>query len=228
MMNRNSCGFTLIELLIALTLIGLMTALLFGALRFSGKAWTATDESTERDTEIRLVWQYLSDRLEQARTLSATGKTTDGSYFFFAGNSGAVEFVSPMPANMGSGGVYIIRLYSAPSNDSQQFRLARWLYHPEILEGKEGLPRWEPLKNASLYSSETNLQDLRAYYSESTLVDELETVSFSYFGPEGINDEHGNWLDEWEDKAFLPWLLKIEVTDKKGQWPELVFELPSS
>jgi len=64
-------GFTLLELLIALALIGLMVVLLFGALRFAGKAWASTEDRTERDASIRLVYQYLAGRLEQARPVSA-------------------------------------------------------------------------------------------------------------------------------------------------------------
>lgn len=228
MSNRKKSGFTLIELLIALALIGLMVVLLFGALRFSGKAWAVTEAKTEHDAGMRLVWQYLSDRLEQARTLSAIAKAADGAHFFFSGASSAVEFVSPMPAHLGSGGLYIIRLNEAGANGKKTLRLTRWLYHPEVLEGEAGIPKWNPLVNASLISAAQEKPELRAWYSESDLIDDLKDVEFSYFGPKGKNDATGDWTQDWEDQKFLPWLLKIEITDSKGAWPEMVFELPSS
>ena len=37
--HRSEAGFTLIELLVALTLLGLISVVLFGGLRFGTRAW---------------------------------------------------------------------------------------------------------------------------------------------------------------------------------------------
>jgi len=103
-------GFTLLELLIALALIGLMVVLLFGALRFSSNAWASTEQRTERDAGMRLVYQYLADRMEQARPVTAYVESQGEEVFFFIGMDNAVELVSLMSAQLGGGGLHIIRL----------------------------------------------------------------------------------------------------------------------
>lgn len=225
--SRHS-GFTLIELIIALALVAMMVGLLFGALRFGGKAWEATDQHTERDAEVRLVWQYLADRLEQANGLSAAAKATDGNHFFFTGVGDALEFVSPMPAQLGSGGLYIIRLQAAGSGRDKTLRLTRWAYHPEVLDGTGGVPEWQPLDKSSVHSRSREVPSMRAWYSESELVDDLKSFAVSYFGPEVQADPKGEWRDEWTEKEFLPWMVSIRIEDSVGAWPEMVFELPSS
>ena len=225
--SRPQRGFTLLELLIALALIGLMTVLLFGALRFSSKAWASTEDRTERDAGIRLVYQYLAGRMEQARPVSAYLESEGDEVFFFIGQEDALDFVSLMPAHLGSGGLYVIRLREQAAGAKKQLLLNRWLFHPEVLEGPDSLPEWRPL-SASSGSSGTEDPEMRAYYSETALVDELEKFKVSYYGPGEPTDESGDWWDNWEDRKYLPWLVKIEIQDSKGAWPEMVFELPSS
>ncbi len=220
-------GFTLLELLIALALIGLMVVLLFGALRFASKAWASTEQRTERDAGIRLVYQYLADRMEQAKPVTAYVESQGEEVFFFTGQDDALEFVSPMPAHLGVGGLYIIRLQEQGGGGNRQLLLNRWLFHPEVLEGAEGLPEWRPL-GAGTDTSGNEDPAMRAYYSETLLVDELEEVKISYFGVSEPEDESGNWWGEWEGREYLPWLVKIQIRDSKGAWPDMIFELPAT
>ncbi|WP_456444917.1 prepilin-type N-terminal cleavage/methylation domain-containing protein [Thiolapillus sp.] len=231
-MGRNThsfrhSGFTLLELIISLALIGLMTVLLFGALRFAGKAWDASETRQDRDTSISMLWQYLSDRFAQARPLSSHVESEGENVFFFKGKANAVEFVSPMPAHLGSGGLYIIRLQRALAGKKKQLILRRWLYHPEVLAGEAGLPEWRPLSGNELYRPGKEKPELRAWYSESVLVDDIQEVKFSYYGVMAKGDESANWDSAWEDRPYLPMLVSIKIRDSKGAWPEMTFELPA-
>ena len=219
-------GFTLLEMIISLALIGLMMLLLFGALRFAGKAWDASETRLERDTSISMVWQYLSDRFRQARALNSHVESEGGNVFFFKGNARAVEFVSPMPAHLGSGGLYIIRLQQGSRDGKKQLVLRRWLYHPEVLSGKAGLPQWRPLSGPAVFRGEREKPQLRAWYSESVLVDEIRDLRFSYYGVENKGDDFASWTDGWDDHPFLPVLVRMQIKDEKGAWPEMTFELP--
>ncbi len=225
-MQRHS-GFTLLELIISLALISLMTLLLFGALRFAGKAWDASESRQERDTGISMVWQYLSDRFSEARSLNSHVESEGKNVFFFRGKGKAVEFVSPMPAHLGSGGLYIVRLQRAQAGDKQQLILRRWLYHPEVLAGAEGLPQWRPLSSNEIYRPGREKPELRAWYSESVLVDEIEELKFSYYGVLNKGDESADWDSSWEDRPYLPLLVRMRIRDSRGDWPEMTFELPS-
>ncbi len=220
-------GFTLLELLIALALIGLMTVLLFGALRFSGKAWASTEQRTERDAGIRLVYQYLADRMEQARPVSAYVESEGEQVFFFIGQEDAMEFVSPMPAHLGSGGLYIIRLQGLGSGSKKKLLLSRWLFHPEVLGGAKSMPQWRPLLAGADAAGEED-PAMRAYYSETSLVDELKEMKVSYFGVNDPKEKTGDWWDDWKDRKYLPWLVRIQIKDSKGDWPDMIFELPAS
>jgi len=220
-------GFTLLELLIALALIGLMVVLLFGALRFSSNAWASTEQRTERDAGMRLVYQYLADRMEQARPVTAYVESQGEEVFFFIGMDTAVEFVSLMSAQVGGGGLYIIRLQERGSGSSKQLLLIRWMFHPEVLEGASQLPEWRPL-NTAFNAADQEDPALRAYYSETSLVDDLRELKVSYFGVSDPQDESGHWWDDWEDRDYLPWLVKIQIEDSKGVWPAMIFELPSA
>ena len=224
-MIRAQKGFTLLELLIALALIGLIVTLLFGALRFSSKAWDSSEERLERDTAIVMFWQYLSDRFRQARNVSAQ---IDGkNYGFFQGEKEGLEFVSPMPAHLGSGGLYIIRLRKARLDGKQKLVLQRWFYHPEVLDGKASLPSWQPLSVSGNYRIGLEKPELRAWYSESILVDDMKDIHFSYYGIQEKDDEQAQWSDSWNgEKRRLPFLVQIQIEDEKGKWPEMIFELP--
>ena len=223
---KGSRGFTLLELLISLALIGLMVVLLFGALRFASKAWDSGEARLERDTTIGLAWQYLSDRFREARKLSVPVASLSGSHFFFEGEAEAVEFVSPMPAYLGSGGLYIIRLQKAHREGREQLILRRWLYHPEVMSGQSELPQWQPLSEDGPYRIGKERPELRAWYSESVLVDELKGLRFSYYGRQEPADEEGQWNDDWLERRQLPLLVRMEIEDEKGAWPEMTFELP--
>ncbi|HIE54424.1 MAG TPA: prepilin-type N-terminal cleavage/methylation domain-containing protein [Chromatiaceae bacterium] len=220
-------GFTLLELLISLALIGLMVLLLFGALRFGGKAWDASEARLERDTTIVLGWRYLSDRFHEARKLSAPVSSLSGPHFFFEGEPEAVEFVAPMPAHLGSGGFYIIRLQKVLKEGREQLLLRRWLYHPEVLSGESELPPWQPLSAGEPYRAEKERPELRAWYSESVLVDEVKAVRFAYYGLQEPTDEEGQWSEEWVERKQLPLLVRLQVEDARGAWPEMTFELPA-
>jgi len=220
-------GFTLLELIISLALISLMTLLLFGALRFASKAWDASETRQERDTSISMVWQYLSDRFAEARSLNSHVESEGENVFFFKGKANAVEFVSPMPAHLGTGGLYIIRLQRSLAGKKKQLILRRWLYHPEVLAGAVGLPQWRPLSGNEIYRPGREKPELRAWYSESVLVDEVEEVKFSYYGVMAKGDESADWDSAWEDRPYLPMLVRMKIRDSKGDWPEMSFELPA-
>ena len=69
MRGRHSRGFTLIELVVALTLLALMSTVLFGALGFAGRSWEGGEAKAEQVGSMRLAEGFLRSQLESAHPL---------------------------------------------------------------------------------------------------------------------------------------------------------------
>ncbi len=219
-------GFTLIELLIALTLIAMITTLMFGGIRVGNRVWDSTDRRSQSSTEIRLIWRFLNDRLIQTKPVMR--QTPEGQRLLFTGTSSALEFITPLPAHLGIGGYYLVRLQTVTSGKKKGLLFLRWLYHTEVLEGVDQVPEWQPLELRAVADDPgEGPGEARAYYSRNLLVDEVESLEFSYFGA-GEGEQEPEWKSEWQERALMPQLVRIRLEDKTGQWPEMIFPLPDS
>jgi general secretion pathway protein J len=102
--SGRSAGFTLVELLVATTLLALLSAALFGGLRFGARAWESGSERIERSSEIEAVQELLRRTLLEAR--EGGGAASDS----LAGASDALNFFAPLPRHAGTGGIGRYRL----------------------------------------------------------------------------------------------------------------------
>src|SRR2546423_3458426 len=57
------CGFTLVELLIALALLALISALLYGSLSLSSNSWDRGEQKVEQTIDMRLTEELLRQTL---------------------------------------------------------------------------------------------------------------------------------------------------------------------
>jgi len=121
---------------------------------------------------------------------------------------------------------YIIRLQKVRVEGKEQLMLRRWIYHPEVLSGEAEIPQWRPLEESGPYHGGAEKPGLRAWYSESVLIDSIRLVRFSYYGLQEPGDEEAGWSDTWKEKRQLPRLVRLELEDEKGKWPEMTFALP--
>ncbi len=223
--SRRSAGFTLIELMIALTLVGLMVGLLFGGIRFADRTWERVDEVAARTSERRQVWRFLESRLQQARLVfepveeGARGER----YALFYGTGEALEFVTPFP-EVGFGGLNLVRIEAVGSGDERQLLLSRWLLHPDVLEGGDGIPQWGPLRRGHGTPAGPADEAVRAFFSQTVLVEGLKGFSIDYFGAVD-NEEEPAWRDDWES-ARMPERVALGIEDADGEWPEMAFPLP--
>ena len=219
-------GFTLIELMIALSLIALMVSLLFGGIRLGNRTWERVDETTTRSSEMRQIWQFLESRFRQARVeyeITEEAEQEERLLVFF-GTSNAVEFVTPFP-DVGFGGLNVVRLEESRDGDESRILLTRWLYHTDVLEGGAGIPSWRSLKQGGVTPRSGVDDSVRAFVSQSVLVEGLESIEIEYFGV-GEEEEEAKWVDRWDAEA-LPEMVAISIVDDKGAWPEMKFVLPS-
>lgn len=107
--ERREAGFTLVELLIALTLFALLATLLFGGLRFAGRAVAAGDARLERSAELSLAASFLRRVLAAAEPLPRA-ESGGGASVAFEGEPDALAFASLPPAYLAPPGYYWLRL----------------------------------------------------------------------------------------------------------------------
>ena len=171
------------ELLIALAMVALITLLLFSGLRLGSRSWEAVDASAERTGAMRLTNEFLERTLNQTRpaTLVVDGETVS----VFAGDKERLEFAAPLSEHVGVPGVYVLRLGLAGTGKRRDLVLTRWLMHPEILEGKDEIPAWEPIKGDAEMSLESVPSDSDAAggaFGRTLLLEDVEELAISYYG----------------------------------------------
>ncbi len=198
--KRRAGGFTLVELLVALVLLGFISVLMLGGMRFGARAWEAGGARIQRVADVQVAQRFLRRQIAAARPL-ASRQDGQSSVTGFVGDGTRMRLIAPLPAHLALGGLYRISLFVDAHDGRDRLMLA-----------------WQ------LYQSEDD-DDLRpAEGQESVLVDDVAEVEFAYLraAAEGGDTE---WVDRWEDEAELPALVRIEIAfdDDDGRtWPPLI------
>jgi general secretion pathway protein J len=198
--NRGTHGFTLVELLVGLSLLSLVTLLLFGGFRFGLRAWEAGDDRIAASNEIQMAQQLLRRQLAEAQPL-VIGSRPETAPTLFQGDGAGVTFVAPLPAHRRVGGFYIFSLATREDRGSLQLLL-----------------RWRRFRPDTVARSDFDPKD------ESVVVDGIDSIAIGYFGPPaaGLPPQ---WLPHWDGTLGLPQLVRLSVTFRRGdarRWPEFV------
>jgi general secretion pathway protein J len=199
-------GFTLLELLVAITLLGVLMAALFGALRLGARVWETGEARLDASARLQVVQDFLRQQLGQ--TVPLTEITDDpgaSPAMLFAGTSDGLRFVSLLPAHLG-GGASLMEL----------------ALRPPALGGEAGdlLLRIRPLQL-------TGDGPAPAEPEERVLIEAIESLEVAYFGAER-DGAAPTWWQEWQDQRTLPALVRMRIGFPQGdrrRWPELVVGL---
>lgn len=213
-------GFTLVELLIALVLVSFITVLLFSGLRLGTRAWDGVDRVSERIAELRIARGFIERTLGQLRPARILYDAQQVSVF--AGTEQGLEFVAPLSEHVGISGLYVLRLTLSETGGSANLVLTRWLLHPEVLEGGDGIPEWEPFDGEGGLFAGADIDDqdtASGSYGRTLLLEDVDEFQIAYFGVvEGEQD--GDWYDEWLEQPRLPLLIRFRLTTKAQTWPD--------
>jgi general secretion pathway protein J len=177
---RAEAGFTLIELLIALTLLGLVSVVLFGGLRFGTRAWEVGSLQAERLAQVQAVQALLRRRIAQAMPPGAEAAAelvgAADRRATFAGEAAALHFVAAVPARVGVGGIYGFDLAVIEDGAGARLELTWRLYRPDEPDRFD-----EP---------EPGLGGRRV------LIDGIESAAIAYYGAPGPG-QPADWPENW-------------------------------
>ena len=95
-------------MLVAISLMALLSVILFGGLRFGMRAWEAGGDYIDRPTRIERIQNLLRQEIGQA-LLPAPAAIGDPVPTFFGGPE-SLTFVAPLPAHRGIAGPHLFHL----------------------------------------------------------------------------------------------------------------------
>ncbi|MEI6413715.1 MAG: prepilin-type N-terminal cleavage/methylation domain-containing protein [Pseudomonadota bacterium] len=216
---RRPRGFTLIELVIVLSIVSLLTVVLFSSLRLGVRGWNTVDVRDTRLQETRLVRGFIRNALASARAVQFQ-RDLQPPVLMFQGDTQRIEWVAPLSQFVGVGGLHLMRL-EIEGGDRGILRLTRWLYHPAILDGQAGVPAWQPLdKTRATRGLPATPEALEGVYDSQVLLARVQGGQFGYFGQRS-DEQVASWHDTWNDPVRLPDLVTVALIPEGGHWPTL-------
>jgi general secretion pathway protein J len=185
-------GFTLIEMLVGLALLGLMTLLLFGALRFSIRSWDRAETKTLQVVDLRIVEGVLRREIGKAFPLRI-GQVNENK-IAFEGDSKQVRFVTALPAHLSGGGLSLVALELVEDRS----------------EAKQGPPGKVLVLKHVIPDGDTRDFSALEKSDRSVLLKGLEDVEFAFFGKDNDQTE-ASWRNQWISSARTPALLRVKL-----------------
>jgi general secretion pathway protein J len=202
-------GFTLLELLVAITLLGLLMAALFGGLRLGARVWETGETRLDAAARVQIVQELVRQRLAQALPLEAVLREEGEDYQpLFLGRVDSVRFATLLPEHLG-GDIALMELALAEADDAEGAAnlVLRWR-------------RFDP-------DAETvAIPEPDAAPEQRVLLERVEALELAYFGAFG-QDELPEWWEAWEGQVELPQLVLLEVRfaeDDPRRWPGLIVQ----
>ena len=197
-------GFTLLEMLVAISVLTVLVSLVYGMLRMGSRSWESSATRIEANETMRIGWTFVQRALNNAQTVPT--KIPDSEGIHFIGGGDALEFVTDLPAYLGTGGLHAVGLGVEDDPDGE---------HKLLVLYRIPLGDYEA-------SSEGEPEQLQ----QAVLAENVEELIIEYYGVDSREDsdrEQAAWTTEWQYQKSLPILVKLLVTLADGEaWPILV------
>src|SRR4030042_3414404 len=127
----STTGFTLVEVMVALTVLGFVLLMIFGAFRLGLSAWERGESIKEEYQKVRIITQLISQQIKSIVPYKIKTQKAEGNYLAFEGKAHSLKFVSalPMKARQAEGFVYAV--YEFKEGGKEEGRLI--LYEQRVL-----------------------------------------------------------------------------------------------
>ena len=183
-------GFTLLETLVGLALLGMLTLVLFSALRFGTQSWERVEEKSTQVVDLAIVESTL--RRQMARAFPLRVGLANESKVGFEGDERGVRFFTALPAHFSTGGLSLVEVRFESAGDIARGDSGRLLIRHALQNGLE-----------TEFTADQTPQT-------STLISGLGEASFAYFG---WSTEQGEptWSNTWSQNGRLPMLVKLRL-----------------
>lgn len=191
-------GFTLLELVVAITLMALILAALYGGMRLGINSWDAGEQRAEATNRLRLTQEFLR-RLLTLSVPAFRANEQQERVVTFAGDSAQISFVAPLLAQFGQGGLHLMQIYA----DNGRLML-RW--HPYLPADLEAGTAQEAVLLEGVSAVEWG------YFGAEKLAAPEEAVP-------------STWQDAWTQTSFRPSLVRLNLNMQGQTWPDLVVAL---
>jgi len=195
-------GFTLVELTIALVLLALLAAVLFGSLNLAGTSVDRGEAKVDATSGMRLAQAFLRANLEQQHPLRM--RKIAEFPLLFAGERDELRYAAPLPARVAGGGIWFYRVAVATDDARSPLVLERAI--PDLNEARK--PEFRDAER-------------------SVLAQDIAEIRIGYLGRDGDANDASDptWRDRWDDPQRLPLMIRIDVRPKRGPaWPTLVVQ----
>lgn len=181
-------GFTLIELLITLAIVATILVIIYGSYASSVAIMNDCREQVSFYREIRLVLEMIP------REISGAFVSPNNENLRFEGEEDELHFSSASEGLL-------------PGRESTDIREISYYLQSELD------------RNSLVRREECPVDDDIGEGGETlTLIDDLESLSFSYYGEEDWQEE---W--DWEEEGRLPQAVKVAITFKDRAGRETSF-----
>ena len=169
-------GFTLLELLVAITVLGVLMSLAFGALRIGSRSLSTGINRADLNEEMRATSDFLRRQFAQLTTMTWNDGVEEK--IVFGGNPNSVIFVAPAPEASPGAGLVVVRITTVRVDDAIDIQVGVAPFDP-------GNDQW----------------NARSSIAETRLARNLADATISYYG---LQDKLGEakWHDEWRNDAI--------------------------